>query len=273
VPQIRKELLIPLAVTLALLSIGAVICLAAIDVGSGAPTEGLTQRFQSNFFRNGFAYLVSLPPVNNVTRFGSTGLIQEFNSKDSTPGATGSANTGPRLALIKSNMSTALPTDGSVDVAQVLANMYSYYTSIGVNTAGYPTTDTINCPQVTKIACEYQFFNKNYVLFSYDSTTFNGDNFAVRDPFYTKWKTLGGINGLGPATDIERNITAGTAAATVQLYVNGEIFINTAGTLNGRVFVVTSPIYQAYVKTGDYSGFLGLPTSDDIVLSGPNHRQ
>jgi len=255
---------------------GISICLAAvIDVGSGAPSDGLTQRFQNAFFRNGFAYLVSLPPAGNVTRFGATGLIQEFNSVSQPAGSstTGTANAGPRLALIKSNMSTALPTDGSVDVAQVLANIYSYYTSIGVNTAGSPTTDTINCPQVTKIACEYQFFNKNYVLFSYDSTTFNGDNFAVRDPYYTKWKTLGGINGLGPATDIERNITIGGGAATVQLYVNGEIFNNTSGTLNGRVFVVTSPIYGAYVKTGDYSGFLGLPTSDDMVLSGANHRQ
>ena len=79
----RKQILIPLAVTLALLTIGAVICLAAIDVGSGAPNEGLTSRFQNAFFRNGFAYLVSLPPVNNVQRFGSTGLIQEFNSRES----------------------------------------------------------------------------------------------------------------------------------------------------------------------------------------------
>src|SRR5207253_841914 len=110
-------------------------------------------------FRNGFAYLVSLPPVNNVQRFGSTGLIQVFNSAGSTATTTGTANAGPQLALVKANMSTALPTDGSVDVAQVLANMYSYYNSIGPNTAGYPTTDTTTCPAVTNIPCEYQFFN------------------------------------------------------------------------------------------------------------------
>src|SRR5207244_13506859 len=104
----------------------------------------------------------------------------EFNSKDSTgtggTGTGGTANTGPKLALIKSNMTTALPTDGSVDVAQVLANMYAYYQTVGVNTAGFPTTDTLTCPKLTTIACEYQFFNKNYVLFSYDTSTFNGDN-------------------------------------------------------------------------------------------------
>jgi len=94
----RKQILIPLAITLALLTIGAVICLAAIDVGSGAPNEGLTSRFQNAFFRNGFAYLVSLPPVNNVQRFGSTGLIQEFNSRESA-GTGGTPNAGPRLAI------------------------------------------------------------------------------------------------------------------------------------------------------------------------------
>src|SRR2546425_11822032 len=113
-----------------ILTAGAALCLAAAEVGGGAPSEGLTQRFVNAFYRNGFAYLVSLPPVGNVQRFGSTGLIQEFNATGST-----STTTNRRLALIKSNMSTALPTDGSVDVAQVLANMYSYYTTVGVNTA------------------------------------------------------------------------------------------------------------------------------------------
>ena len=175
--------------------------------------------------------------------------------------------------MIKSNTTTALPTDGSVDVAQVLANMYSYYSSIGVNTAGFPTTDTLICPKLTAVACEYQFFNKNYVLFSYDSTTFNGDNFAVRDPFYTKWKGLGGMDGLGAAIDIERNITVNGGNATVQLYVNGDIYNNTSGTLNGRIFAVMKPVSTAYAKYGGYSGFLGLPTSDDLVLAGGGHRQ
>ena len=273
-PKNRKQILIPLAVTIALLSIGAVICFAAIDVGSGAPSDGLTSRFQNAFFRNGFAYLVSLPPVNNVQRFGSTGLIQEFNAKGSTgTGTGGTATAGPRLALIKSNMTTALPTDGSVDIAQVLANMYSYYSTVGVNTAGFPTTDTIDCPKVTAVACEYQFFNKNYVLFAYDSSTFNGDNFAIRDPYYTKWKALGGIDGLGPPVDIERNITVNGGNATVQLYAKGDIYNNTSGTLNGRIFAVTTPIYAAYVKAGGYSGFLGLPTSDDVALAGGGRRQ
>ena len=251
---------------------------ATIDVGSGAPNSGLTEKFVSNFFRNGFAYLVSLPPIDNVQRFGGTGLIQEFNAVGSTGTGTGNGNgtgTGGRLALIKANMTLALPTDGSVDVAQMLANIYSYYSTVGVTTAGFPTTDTLTCPQQTGLpACEYQFFNKNYVLFAYDSSIFNGSNFALRDPFYTKWKALGGITGLGTAIDIERNVTGqSSVAATVQLYANGAIYSITSGSLSGSVFAVASPIYATYVADGADSGFLGLPISDDIALTGGGHRQ
>ena len=67
------------------------------------------------------------------------------------------------------------------NVAQMLANMYGYYTSVGVTTAGFPTTDTLTCPAQTGLpSCQYQFFNKNYVLFAYAASMFNGTNFAVR---------------------------------------------------------------------------------------------
>ena len=211
-----------------------------------------------------------------MQRFGGTGLIQEFNAVGSTGTGTGTGmGGGGNLALIKANMTTALPTDGSVDVAQVLANMFSYYSSVGVTTAGFPTTDTLTCPQQTGLpVCEYQFFNKNYVLFTYDSSTFNGSNFAVRDPFYTKWMALGGITGLGPAIDIERNVTGqNSVTATVQLYANGAIYSITSGGLSGSVFAVAPPVYAAFVAQGGDSAFLGLPISNDITLTGGVHRQ
>ncbi len=267
-PYRNRKPLILLVFCLTLLTVGAFICLAAtIDVGSGAPSAGLSGRFVNAFYRNGFAYLVSLPPVNNVQRFGGTGLIQEFNAVGSTGTGTGTGmGGGGNLALIKANMTTALPTDGSVDVAQVLANMFSYYSSVGVTTAGFPTTDTLTCPQQTGLpVCEYQFFNKNYVLFTYDSSTFNGSNFAVRDPFYTKWMALGGITGLGTAIDIERNVTGqNSVTATVQLYANGAIYSITSGGLSGSVFAVAPPVYAAFVAQGGDSAFLGLPISNDI---------
>jgi uncharacterized protein (TIGR03437 family) len=267
-PYPNRKLLILIVISLTL-------CLAAtIDVGSGAPSAGLSGRFVNAFYRNGFAYLVSLPPVDNVQRFGNTGLIQEFNAVGSTPTSAGTGG-GSRLALIKSNMSTALPTDGSVDVAQVTANMYSYYPSVGVTTAGFPTTDTLICPTQTGLpTCEYQFFSLKYVLFTYDASIFNGSNFALRDPFYTKWMALGGINGLGTVTDIERNVTGqNSVTATVQLYANGAIYSITSGSLTGSVFAVAPPIYAAFVAQGGDSAYLGLPTSNDITLTGGGHRQ
>jgi uncharacterized protein (TIGR03437 family) len=250
------------AISLALLTLGAVVCLA-IDVGSGAPTAGLTQKFVNAFFRNGFAYIVALPPVSNVQRFGTTGLIQEFRELSGTG----------RLALVKANQTLALPTDGSVDVAQVLAKVYGYYSTVGVNTAGYPTVDTLTCPPVSTNTCTYQFFNKNYVLFVYDSATFTGQNFALRDPFYTRWVALGGIGGPGPVTDVETNVTVNAVNATVQTYANAALYNITSGTLNGRLIGVSAPVYAAYIRAGGHDGYLGLPTSEDIVLTGGGHRQ
>ncbi len=56
------------------------------------------------------------------------------------------------LALIDSTTSLAPPPSGQPAVAQVLANMYSYYQSVGVSTAGYPITDTLNCPTPKRAA-------------------------------------------------------------------------------------------------------------------------
>ena len=49
-----------------------------LDVGTGAP-PALVQAFVNAYFRNGFKDLVSLPPVGNVKRLGTTGYVQEFN--------------------------------------------------------------------------------------------------------------------------------------------------------------------------------------------------
>src|SRR5262249_30211706 len=50
-----------------------------IDVGTGAPTTTMQQQFINAFYRNNFFNLVSLPPLANVKRLGSTGYVQEFN--------------------------------------------------------------------------------------------------------------------------------------------------------------------------------------------------
>ena len=104
---------------------------AAIDVGTGAPNAAITGQFQNAFYRNGFAYLVSLPPAGPVTRFGSTGLIQEFDPAGSNSGNNNSTTNSTtnstanitalsqgRLALVESNLTGATVSSGP-QVAQV----------------------------------------------------------------------------------------------------------------------------------------------------------
>src|SRR5262245_58385280 len=111
--------------------------LSGQDVGSGAPNETIRSMFVQAYYRGGFANLVSLPPVADVRRLGSTGYVQEFPDAAKTSGV--------RLALVKPNDSTT-QAEGSTPVLQMQAALYSYFNSVGVNTSGYPTSDTRNCP-------------------------------------------------------------------------------------------------------------------------------
>src|SRR5262245_35058051 len=81
----------------------------SVEPGTGAPTEFLRSQFVSAFNRGAFPRLAALPPVGAVRRFGSTGLIQEFNDSTRASG---------RLALVRAT-STA---DGN-DVYQVLTDL------------------------------------------------------------------------------------------------------------------------------------------------------
>src|SRR4051794_2815705 len=100
------------------------------DVGSGAPTDSLRRSFVAAWFRNLFYTQVSMPPLADVKKFGSAGLVQEFQDTNKTSGV--------KLALVAPN-SGIQAGDGS-DVFQLLSPLYNYYSSVGVNTAGNPTT-------------------------------------------------------------------------------------------------------------------------------------
>src|SRR5256885_6386655 len=88
------------------------------DVGSGSPTGSIQQAFVEAFYRNNFVTLVSLPPIADVRKFGTTGLVQEYQDAAKT------ANV--KLALVKPNLNTGVV--GAVNgVFQVQAAMYAYY--------------------------------------------------------------------------------------------------------------------------------------------------
>lgn len=239
------------------------------DVGSGAPTEAIRESFVNAYFRNGFFNLVSLPPLADVKKLGTQGLVQEF--------ADAAKNQNNKYALAKANVAAPIMQD-VLDVLQFYPGLYSYYTSVGPNTAGYPLTDTSNCPTLLANAsntCQYQLFDKPYALFVYKAALASGStNFATRNPFYTKWQGLGGISSLGPAASAEQAITsnAGTAA-TVQIFDQGAIFNITSGALNGRLVAVGPVVYPLYAANKSYAGFLGVPTADEITLASGRRRQ
>lgn len=223
----------------------------SVDVGTGAPDVIVRQQFVNAYFRNGFANLVSLPPIADVRRFGTTGLIQEFNDAART--------TGVRLALVKPT-SVGVEVEGQLSVFQVTSLVYSLYTSVGVTTAGYPTMDTANCLNTASGTCFFQLFDRNYALFAYTVSLSGGQTFTVRDPYFTLWRNAGGIATLGPATSAETTGTSSRGSAfTMQSFSAGLIFNITGGLASGKQLVVTAPVVATYLANGGPTGFLGLP--------------
>ena len=242
----------------------------AIDVGSGAPTSSLENQFINAFFRNGFNNLVSLPPIGGVRRLGTNGYVQEFND---------ALKTGAKLAL--ATLSPNAPGgDGTTTnlIAQLYADIYAYYTTVGAATAGLPLYDTQNCPAFDGNACTYDFFDKGYALFVYRTALVTGQNFTIRNTFYTEWTARGGMSGPGRPLDVENAFTPAVvtpprASATYQTFLNGAIYVISSGVNNTKPFTVLSPIYDSYVASGGPAGPLGVPVSQEIVLSTGVHRQ
>jgi uncharacterized protein (TIGR03437 family) len=244
-----------------------------MDVGTGAPTPSMQQAFLSAFYRNGFNNLVTLPPIANVTRLGTTGYVQTFNGVVS----------GTKLALATASSSAPVAQDGtSTTIVQLTADLYAYYATVGANTAGLPLYDTQACPIIDQTnSCTYDFFDKSYVLFAYHAPLATGQNFNINGVYYTEWMKQGGITGLGRPVDVVTTIpAAGTAGAAstgttgaFQNFFNGAIYTITSGTLRNSTFSVLQPIYGTYISSGGYTGSYGLPTAEEIVLSNGDHRQ
>src|ERR1019366_8101433 len=58
-----------------------------------------------------------------------------------------------------------------------------------------------------------------------------------------------------------------------QPYANGAIYSVTSGLNKNTLFTVMQPIYGVYVSSNGPSGSLGLPVTQEIVLSNGDHRQ
>jgi uncharacterized protein with LGFP repeats len=239
-----------------------------IGVGEGAPNSTLVFQFESAFSRNGFSSMVTLPPLGTVKALGTSGYVQEFAALSG----------GGKLALATVSSTVAPPTSLDVStVVQLWAGVYAYYTSIGVTTAGYPLMDTQSCAFFSfDNSCTYDSFDKGYALFVYTSPLAGGTNFSVSGGYYTEWAGLGGIvGGQGRPLTAPSAVTASTGTtATVQTYAYGAIYTIGSGANKNKVFGVEEPIYDLYVAQAGAAGFLGLPTSEVLlVASTGTHRQ
>ncbi len=250
---------------LSLLSALAPLC-SATDVGSGAPSEAIRQAFLNGYYRGNFQSLVTLPPSSDVKRLGSAGYVQEFSA------ASGSGTYA--LVLSTANVGSVVDGEAAQSVFQVWSGIYSYYTSLGVTTVGYPTMDSVSCPSVANNSCVYQYFSNSYVLFSYTIATSAGQNFSVSSTYYTYWVAAGGVSGIGPATSASATVTssAGTTA-TMQSFTDGAIFTLTSGSSTGKILTVKAPVWSLYVSSGSYTGTLGFPLTNEVELADGTRRQ
>ncbi len=223
--------------------------LAGASVGSGAATPAIQQSFVNAYNRGSFPLLVVATPINDVHALGSPGLVQEFTSK---------ANSTLKYALIKPDPNAPV---AQFDTLQVYSDLYTFFTSVGVATAGYPTIDTTACPPNTSGTCNYQLFTKNYALFVYSLPT--TASISVADPFYTVWNTAGGVSGsYGVVTAAQASVTSAftKVAGTEQVFNSGAIFSYPASSTTPSVFGIVEPVNTAYNNAGGFTA-LGFPTS------------
>ena len=234
-----------------------------VDVGTGAPTAALQEAFIQAFYRNGFSNLVSVPPQGNVASLGGGVLGQKFSDAAKDSGVT--------YALVQASPTLNPAPDGtSFPVAQIYPAIFAYYSTIGATTAGYPLSDTLNCPFFDpNNTCTYQEFDKSYLLVAYANALPNGTQTVdVTSTFFTEWNTLGGLAGPGLPTAASASITAATGTtATLQTFTTGDIFSITSGVNKGQLYGVIEPIFDLYQANGGSAGSLGVPTGNAITLT------
>ncbi|HXS95718.1 MAG TPA: hypothetical protein VN736_14035 [Candidatus Limnocylindrales bacterium] len=237
----------------------------SLDVGSGAPAA-LVPQFFAAFYRNNFSNLVSLPPIGQVKTLGTSGYVQEFQDDAKTSGV--------KYALATASSSSSTQPD-FVPVVQIYPGIYAFYTSIGATTAGYPMSDTQQCPALASgNTCTYQFFDKSYALFVYATALPGGANYSVSGVMYTEWVAQGALTGAGIPTSAPATITASTATtASAQTFTYGAIYSVTSGVNKGKIFSVLEPIYDLYASQGGPASSLGLPVSETLVYQSGLHVQ
>ncbi len=229
-------------------------------VGQGAATVAIMQSFLNGYNRNGFPLKVTVG-VTPVQALGSPGLVQEF---------TAVANANLKCALVKPDPNAIVSAN---DTLQMLSDLYTYYTSVGQATAGYPTIDTTACPSNAFGTCNYQLFTKDYALFVYSAPT--TASFSVADPFYTVWNTAGGIGGsFGVVNSAQTSVTSpiSKTAGIEQTFATGAIFSYPPSSTTPTVYGIVEPAFDAFNSAGGYTA-LGFPATSAFQVNGAGLMQ
>jgi uncharacterized protein (TIGR03437 family) len=247
-----------------------------VAVGQGAPNDYVRGRFIATFYSGNFSAIAGLPPEGAVRTFGTGGFVQEFPDISKTPARS--------LAIVHWNGGVRDEEGNVEDTFQMRHPMWAYYSggSLGPNVAGFPLSSTdeqriVDANGVVVLQYQVQTFQKNYVLFSWLSPPPGtaSTNFAVREPFFTRWRNNGGLSILGPAIAAEAAFTSrsGTIAGTQQEFYSAYLFSMTAGPSSGRVVTVREPIYSLYKANGGPTGSLGFPVNDELFANNSRRRQ
>lgn len=158
----------------------------------------------------------------------------------------------------------------AIDTLQMYADLYTYYTNIGVVTAGYPTMDTAACPRSNYGVCNYQLFTKNYALFVYSVPT---AAYSVSDPFYTEWSNGGGMGGLlAAAISAPLAVTSESGAAGTQQLFSGGAIYSWSSSSSTVTYTVAGSVFAAF-RDANAVAALGFPTSEEVVLTSGQHQQ
>ena len=249
-----------------------------IGIGEGSPNDDTRLTFQRAFYRGIFSSLVSLPPTSEVKTFGTGGYVQEFIDITKTSGTRYALVVTPAIALGGGDFG---------DNFQIHHPMYSYYISsgLGPNVVGFPLGDTerydvVGSDGVTVInKFQFQLFQRSYGLFVYNSapeTTSVSTQFVIKEPYLSKWRSVGYFATLGGVTSAETAYTStrGTGiAGTLQSFQTGYLFNMTAGPSSGRIVTVKEPINSLYRAQGGRTGSLGYPLNDELIVTVGNETR
>ena len=199
--------------------------------------------------------------------------------------------TGTKLAL--ATISPSAPTSSRrARAASSNCSPISTATTarVGAATAGLPLYDTLNCPPIDQTnSCTYDIFDKSYALFAYHAPLANGPELHHPQPLRQYQQSSSIPSGrravASPASGARWTWRPRITAFTDRLpplpappprcrrYTNGAIYSITSGINAIALFSVLQPIYGLYVTNGGPAGSLGLPTTQEIVLSNGDHRQ